>query len=108
MDTIILYSKSFKAKNGSTFVKFLAKHGDRTYDVAISKRFIASVADYHEWQLPESVTLSEDDYFIKDREYTKKDGTKGIKQVVVLLGCQSHEPTKFEKRSFDKVENNVA
>lgn len=104
MDTIILYSKSFKTKSGGNFTKFLAKHGDKTYDVVISRRFVSSVSDYHEWQLPESVTLSEDDYFIKDKEYTRKDGTKGTKMVLVLLGCQGHEPTKFEKRSFEKAE----
>lgn len=104
MDTIILYSKSFKRKKGGNFTKFLAKHGNKTYDVVISKRFVSSVSDYHEWQLPESVTLSDADYFFRDNTFTRKDGTKGTKLVLVLLGCQGHEPYHFEKRSFAKVE----
>ena len=92
----MLYTKAFTGKNNQRFVKFFFKVEDKTFDVVLKKTLQAKITA-EGWAMPSTVIVNEDDYFMKKRAYTRKDGTKGTAYTIVILDIVSHEPTEFEK-----------
>ena len=57
---------------------------------------------------PVELSLSSHDYFIKKKEYTRKDGTQGEKYVVVITGFQSLAQGEFpQNKTLDDVVDEI-
>lgn len=101
----LLYTKSYPTKKGTTFKKFLFKsEKGHTYAVSLSKD-LASLIDYEKWDMPQSVTLADEDYFIKRTTYTNKDGEVRDSFKMVITNIRTHEKGKFESLHLEDIED---
>lgn len=96
----LLYAKKVTKKDGTSFDKYLIsfqgatkKH---TFTAHLSKAFAAKMT-LENWALPVELTLGGDDYFIKTRDYTAKDGSIRTSHEIVIKSCQDHKPGHFEQ-----------
>lgn len=101
--TGMLYTKAFTGKDGNKFVKHFLKYEDKTFDCTL-KNTLKAKTIAEGWAMPSTVTFGSEDYFVKERAYTRKDGTQGKAHEIVLLNVLSHEPTSFPKISLDDLD----
>lgn len=86
--------------NIKTWEKFKGVYNERTFDLNISKE-CAKKLDYEVNFYPVTLTISDDDYFVKRERYTTKDGRVASKLVIAVLGYDMWTPAQFKKRTLD-------
>ena len=87
-------------KNIKTWDKYKGIYNGRTFDLTISHECAKKLA-YEVKEFPVTLTISDKDYFVKREHYVTKDGRKGSKLVIAILGYDAWEPAEFEKRTID-------
>lgn len=98
---VLLYFKTIKLDNGQKFQAPLVKYGERVFDATIKGTTLEEKLKpdmrLHKLEFPVELELveSNDDYFIKKETYTRKDGTKGTKNVICILDYSTIAQGKF-------------
>lgn len=102
---VMLYSKHIKdEKNKKEFDKAFVSYNHKRFDCVISndlKTKMAKAGMVLPFETPFLVELTEDDYFMKKKPYTDKNGKEKIKYIIVLLDYRSIKPTAFDKYTID-------
>lgn len=98
----ILYTKTIKCKNGTSFPQWLFKVKGTTFQAQLSndckKKLGLSLL-----QSPYLLTIEEDDYFVKAVKYENSKGEENYKDVIVLLNYNKVEQATFEKTTLEDV-----
>jgi len=104
---ILLYTKKVQIDKKKSFTKFLARYRNVTYDCNLSndckdKLESEMSASKLTYPIKVSVDINSDDYFIKVEKYTRNDGSKGEKYVIVIQDYQGLAQGEFDnKRTLD-------
>ena len=102
---VMLYSKHIKdEKNKKEFDKAFVSYNHQRFDCIISNDLRTNMAKAGmvlPFETPFLVELTEDDYFMKKKPYTDKNGKEKIKYIIVLLDYRSIKPTAFDKYTID-------
>lgn len=99
MESILVYSKSFKTKNGGTFVKLKASVQGYVFDIQLSKLADAKLtAEKLNW--PVELVLDDGDYFVKNKAYTTASGESKTKEVIVVRDFQEAKQGEFAKKTL--------
>lgn len=100
MKTILLYVKKFNNAKGGTFEKHFASYNGIVMEAQLTKITRPKIeAEKLNW--PVKLDLDEEDYFIKEKTFTRKDGSEGTKEVLVILDYQNAEQGEFKKKTLD-------
>lgn len=98
----LLYQKMVKSEKGA-FQKFLFKsEGGKTYQVHLTKKLSAQIVS-EGWELPQKITLSDSDYFVKPRNW-ESNGKSGISYDLVISSVTAHEKGKFPSLHLRDIE----
>ena len=90
MKTILLYVKKFNNSKGGTFEKHFASYNGIVMEAQLTKITRPKIeAEKLNW--PVKLDLDDEDYFIKEKTFERKDGGKGTKEVLVILDYQNAE-----------------
>ena len=93
-------------KNVKTWDKYKASYQNHTFDIILTKD-LHNRLDYELKQeklgMPILMTLDDTQYFTKKRRYTRKDGTEGMKTVIVISDYVALEQTEFETKTLDDI-----
>lgn len=102
---VMLYSKHIKdEKNKKEFDKAFISYNHKRFDCIISKDLTTKMTKADivlPFKNPFLVELVENDYFMKKKTYTDKNGVEKIKYIIVLLDYRSIKPTAFDKYTID-------
>lgn len=103
MESVIIFKKAIKKKEGGTFDKYFAKlpNSNRVIDVNITKEFEKQVL-LSGVNFPLCATFNDsDEYFIKSEGYLNKENVKLYKDVLVVLRATGGiVKAEFEKRTL--------
>lgn len=108
LKTGILYTKSYKTKDGKDFIKYLFRsEKGHTFSVTLTKKMRATI-DLEDWEMPQMVTFDLDERvgdvdvnFTKVESYESNDGELKERDILVLGHVASHEKTEFEHKNAD-------
>lgn len=102
---VMLYSKHIKdEKNKKEFDKAFVSYNHKRFDCIISNDLrtkMAKAGMVLPFETPFLVEVDENDYFMKKKSYTDKNGKEKTKYIIVLLGYRSIKPTAFDKYTID-------
>lgn len=102
---VMLYSKHIKdEKNKKEFDKAFVSYNHKRFDCIISNDLRAKMAKAGmvlPFETPFLVEVDENDYFMKKKPYTDKNGKEKTKYIIVLLDYRSIKPTAFDKYTID-------
>lgn len=102
---VMLYSKHIKDdKNKKEFDKAFVSYNHKRFDCIISNDLRAKMAKAGmvlPFETPFLVDVDENDYFMKKKPYTDKNGKEKTKYIIVLLDYRSIKPTAFDKYTID-------
>ena len=102
---VMLYSKHIKdEKNKKEFDKAFVSYNHKRFDCIISNDLrtkMAKAGMVLPFETPFLVDVDENDYFMKKKPYTDKNGKEKIKYIIVLLDYRSIKPTAFDKYTID-------
>ena len=102
MKTILLYVKKFNNAKGGTFEKHFASYNGIVMEAQLTKVTRPKIeAEKLNW--PVKLDLDDEDYFIKEKTFERKDGGKGTKEVLVILDYQNAEQGELNKRTLDDI-----
>lgn len=109
---VLLYFKTVKTKEGNKFKMPLVKVGERVFDATIKgttlEEQIKPDMRLKKLEFPVELELGEapdyEDYFIKKEHFVRKDGTKGTKNVICILGYLDISQGQFPpKQTLDEL-----
>ena len=100
MKQILLYAKHFKNANGGSFEKLFASYNGIVAEAILTKISRPKLeAEKLNW--PVRLDLEDSDYFIKNKVFKRKDGTDGMKTILVIMDFQNAEQGEFKRTTLD-------
>lgn len=99
MESILIYSKSFKTKNGETFAKLRASVQGFVFDIQLSRLADAKLT-VEKLNWPVELILDDGDYFVKNKTYTTASGESKTKEVIVVRDFQEAKQGEFVKKTL--------
>lgn len=93
-------------KHGLEFDKDRVSYRHKNFDAVLSKSFrdeLTATMIKKSLKYPLELELSNEDYFLKPKTYTKADGTKGVKTRITILSARSIEQGQFESKTLDEL-----
>ena len=102
--TGLLYTKTYPTKKGTSFTKYLFKSSKgNTYTATLGKN-VKNLINYEGWNFPQSITLDDEDYFMKKNTFTDKNGEIRDSYEIVITSIFEHEQAKFESIHLEDIE----
>lgn len=103
MIKLIVYKKHIVDNlHHTTFEKPFIRYNNMTFEAVISKKCNDKLKDLKD-DFPLLMVISDNDYFMKQKTYTRNDKTTGRKWIVVILGFDSAVHVDFQKTTLEDV-----
>lgn len=99
MENILIYSKTFKTKNGGTFSKLKASTRGCAFDIQLTQEADKKLSEKG-FKFPIDLTLGDKDYFIVKKNYTTSSGENRYKDVIVIRGFQEAKQGEFVQKTL--------
>lgn len=99
MENIFVYSKSFRSKNGCTFSKLKGSTRGFAFDLQFSKNADKKLSEKG-FSFPIELTLGDEDYFVKRKTYTAKDGEEKSKDIIIIKDFQEAKQGEFVQKTL--------
>lgn len=107
METLTLYQRKItNTKNNAIFYKTFAINNGITFEVIVSQA-ANTLLQKSSVAYPMDVSVDTSDYFMKMKRYTRSDGTKGKKWVLVLLNVHDITHVEFKKVTLEDVTKKI-
>lgn len=107
MVEIKVYSKKFKKSDGNKFSKNFAITPNGNVIECNLTNDCKDKMIKDKQVTPVVIRLEDSDYFMKKATYTKNDGTKGTKDIIVVLDYHGIEPYDMPRTSLEEVDQKI-
>ena len=89
-------------RNTKSWDKYKVSYKGFNFDMYFTEE-CRKTFEYEVKEFPITLSVEDDDYFLKKKTYKRNDGTNGSKWVMVISGYEKFTKAEFKKRTIDDV-----